>query len=152
MSTIIPQAGRSPFDHLKQVDEDGREFWSGRDLQQPMGYDRWERFEAAIERAIAACENSGSQPKDHFRGAAKKVSLGSTASRALLDWHLSRYASYLVAMNGDPRKPEVAGAQTYFAVRTREAEVRIAALPDITTAAGVLAMAEQFTRTARQLV
>lgn len=123
MSTIIPRSDGSPFDHLKQTDDQGREFWSARDLQKPMGYDRWERFEAAIERAIAACENSGSNPRDHFRGSTKKVSLGSTASRALLDWHLTRYASYLVAMNGDPRKAEVAAAQTYFAVKAREAEV-----------------------------
>jgi DNA-damage-inducible protein D len=123
LSTIIPQSpGDSPFDHLKQVDAEGRDFWSARDLQLPSGYDRWEGFAASIERAIAACENSGANPKDHFRGATKKVTLGSSASRALIDWHLTRYAAYLVAMNGDPRKPEIAAAQTYFAVKTREAE------------------------------
>ncbi|WP_218639556.1 phage antirepressor KilAC domain-containing protein [Streptomyces acidiscabies] len=112
----------SPFDAFKQFDPERGDFWSARDLQVAMGYDRWERFESAVERAIAACENSGSEPKDHFRGAAKKVPVGSGAVRAVTDWHLSRYASYLVAMNGDPRKAEIASAQTYFAVRTREAE------------------------------
>lgn len=157
MSTIIPQPkGSSPFDHLMQVDEDGREYWSARDLQAPSGYDRWETFTSSIERAIAACENSGANPKNHFRGAAKKVRIGSAASRSLIDWHLTRYASYLVAMNGDPRKPEIAAAQTYFAAKTREAEAAqaspVSMLPDITTPAGVLAMAEQFALTARQLV
>lgn len=122
MLPIIPSSGQSPFEHLKQVREDGTEFWSARDLQPAMAYDRWERFESAIERAIAAAENSGANPKDHFRGAAKKVSLGSGAERAVVDWHMTRYGAYLVAMNGDPRKAEIAAAQTYFAVRTREAE------------------------------
>ncbi|MFJ4702771.1 BRO family protein [Streptomyces sp. NPDC088768] len=113
----------SPFDGVRDTRADGTDFWSARDLQQLLGYERWERFETAVERAIAACENSGHEPKDHFRGAAKKVSLGSGATRAVIDWHLSRYAAYLVAMNGDPRKDEIAAAQTYFAVKTREAEI-----------------------------
>jgi DNA-damage-inducible protein D len=150
---ILPSNGQSPFEHLKQISPDGIEFWSARDLQSAMAYVEWRKFEDAIERATAACENSGLNPKDHFGGAAKKVSVGSGAVRSVIDWHLTRYASYLVAMNGDPRKPEIAAAQTYFAVKTREAETApVRALPDITTAAGVLAMAEAFTATARQLV
>lgn len=123
MSSIQPSSGSSPFEHLKQVRLDGAEFWSARDLQPAMAYVEWRKFEDAIERAIAACENSGLNPKDHFGGAAKKVSIGSGAARSVVDWHVSRYAAYLIAMNGDPRKPEIAAAQTYFAVKTREAEV-----------------------------
>lgn len=124
MSNILPSNGQSPFDAFKQYTPERGDFWSARDLQHPMGYDRWERFEMAVERATAACENSGSNPKDHFRGAAKKVPVGSGAVRSVADWHLTRYAAYLLAMNGDPRKPEIASAQTYFAVKTREAEIR----------------------------
>lgn len=153
MLPILPPNGTNPFDSFKQQDPERGEFWSARDLQPSMGYDRWERFEMAVERAIAACENSGSNPKDHFRGAAKKVPVGSGAVRSVIDWHMSRYAAYLLAMNGDPRKPEIAAAQTYFAVKTREAETRPApALPDLTTPQGVLALAQQFQRTAEQLV
>ncbi|MFD4830200.1 phage antirepressor KilAC domain-containing protein [Streptomyces uncialis] len=122
--TLVPQ-DRSPFEHLKQVRDDGSEFWSARDLQPTMAYDRWERFEGAIERAVLAADNSGASPKDHFRGAAKMVPLGSGAVRAVVDWELSRYAAYLVAMNGDPRKQEIAAAQTYFAVQTRRAETAV---------------------------
>lgn len=126
---MIPRNGQSPFEHLKQIDADGREIWSARDLLEPMGYDRWERFEDAIERAIAAAENSGVDPLGEFRGAAKITSNARGQQRKVLDWHLSRYAAYLVAMNGDPRKPEIAAAQTYFAVKTREAETAAPAVP-----------------------
>jgi DNA-damage-inducible protein D len=151
--SIIPPDGTAPFDHLKQTTPDGAEFWSARDLQAPMGYDRWERFESAIERASIAAQNSGAVAGDHFRGAAKVMETGRWGQTTVLDWHLSRYGAYLVAMNGDPRKPEIAAAQTYFAVRTREAETRpVTALPDLTTPQGVLALAERLTATARQLV
>ena len=122
MADLTPTS--SPFEPLRHTNPDGSEYWSARDLQPVMGYDRWERFESAIERASVAAGNSGTDPTDHFRGAAKMVGVGSGAFRSVLDWHLSRYASYLVAMNGDPRKPEIAAAQTYFAVRTREAEIQ----------------------------
>lgn len=125
MSPIMPSGAQSPFEHLKQIRPDGSDFWSARDLQQVMGYDRWERFDEAVQRAIAACQNSGAISANHFRGAAKNPSgLGGRPSR---DWLLTRYAAYLVAMNGDPRKPEIAAAQTYFAVKTREAEVAASA-------------------------
>ncbi|MGW3491949.1 phage antirepressor KilAC domain-containing protein [Streptomyces sp. NPDC001054] len=157
MLPIIPPNDNSPFDTIKQTGERG-EYWSARDLQTALGYVEWRKFEDAIERSIAACENSGLAPTDHFVGAAKKVPLGSGAVRSVIDWHLSRYASYLIAMNGDSRKPEIAAAQTYFAVKTREAEAAAEqapatpALPDLTTPQGVLALAQQFTRTAEQLV
>jgi len=113
----------SPFDTIRQLDETGREFWSARDLQGPLGYVKWERFEETIERAIIACQNSGYNSADHFPGAGKMVGIGSGVAREVNDYKLTRYASYLTAMNGDPRKPEIAAAQTYFAIKTREAEM-----------------------------
>ncbi|MCX5529017.1 phage antirepressor KilAC domain-containing protein [Streptomyces sp. NBC_00006] len=123
MSSIQPSSGSSPFDGIRQISADGDEYWSARDLQPLLGYDRWERFTDALDRAIAAADNAGTEPMDHFRGAAKMVPIGSGATREVVDFHLTRFAAYLIAMNGDPRKPEIAAAQTYFAVKTREAEV-----------------------------
>lgn len=94
--------------------------WSARDLMPLLGYDKWERFEGVIQRAISACEQTGNVVEDHFPGAGKMVSLGSGAGREVSNYHLSRLACYLVAMNGDPRKSEIAAAQTYFAVSTRK--------------------------------
>lgn len=127
MSELIVSTGESPFDALRRERPDGSEYWPARELYTPLGYSRWERFIITIDRAKVAAENSGANPQDHFRGASKKVPLGSGAIRDIDDVELSRYGAYLVAMNGDPRKPEIAAAQTYFAVKTREAEVRAAA-------------------------
>lgn len=125
--TIIPFGSKSPFEHLRRARPDGSQFWSARDLQGALAYTEWRKFEDAIDRAMAAARNSGFEPADHFVGAAKMVAIGSGAERNVSDWHLSRYGAYLVAMNGDPRKPEIAAAQTYFAVKTREAEVAASA-------------------------
>lgn len=108
----------SPFDSIRQVAEDGAEHWSARELMPLLGYDRWENFAAAIDRACLTVSNQGQDPADLFRGVTKKG-----AGRPQQDFQLSRYAAYLIAMNGDPRKSEVAAAQSYFAVRTREAEM-----------------------------
>lgn len=116
-------AALSPFDQIRRVRPDGTEYWSARDLMPMLGYEKWDRFEDAVDRAKAAAAISGQDVADHFPGAGKKVSIGSGATRIIADYHLSRLACYLVAMNGDPRKPDIAAAQTYFAVRTREAEV-----------------------------
>ncbi|MFF5534088.1 BRO family protein [Streptomyces cinerochromogenes] len=132
-------------------DHNGQECWSARDLHAPMGYDRWERFEVAINRAIAAAENSGLDPLDHFRGASKAINGGRWGRQTVSDYRLTRYACYLIAMNGDPRKPEIAAAQTYFAVRTREAEVRQQPA-DVSSPEGVLALAERYVEAARELV
>jgi len=112
----------SPFEAIKQINKHGREFWSARDLQAPLGYDKWQNFEDCLERAMAACENSGYEPLDHFPDVSKIVKAGAT-SKPVQDFHLTRFACYLTAMNGDPRKPEIAAAQTYFAIKTREAEI-----------------------------
>lgn len=130
-SIEVPQSSASPFDSIKRTDEDG-EFWSARDLMPMLGYDSWDRVPAVIERAMAACNNTGHQAPDHFRGASKMVSIGSGATRSIADHHLTRFAAYLVAMNGDPRKQEIAEAQTYFAVKTREAETLMVNVKEIT--------------------
>lgn len=115
----VPAAGPSPFDAIRREDERG-EWWSARDLQAPLGYDQWRRFEDAIERAVAAAQNSGHAPEDHFCRLRQE---SNGPGRPGFDYRLTRYGAYLIAMNGDPRKPEIAEAQTYFAQRTREAEV-----------------------------
>lgn len=111
------------FEDLKQVNEHGAEYWSARDLQPLLGYDQWRRFEQAIKRAMDACKESGNEPENHFAGTGKMVPLGSGSERKLADFHLSRFACYLIAINGDPRKPEIALAQQYFVVQTRRQEV-----------------------------
>ena len=122
MTTQLTPDAKS-FEDLKRVNEHGAEYWSARDLQPLLGYDQWRRFEQAIKRAQDACKESGNEPKNHFAGAGKVVPLGSGSERNLDDFHLSRFACYLIAINGDPRKPEIALAQQYFIVQTRRQEL-----------------------------
>lgn len=126
---VIRPTGPSPFDALKHVDAQGREYWQARELQELLGYETWRKFAHSIERARIACENSGQDARDHFAGAGKMIRAGKGAERQVLDFHLSRYACHLVTMNGDPRKPEIANAQTYFSVMTHTAEQLLAAPP-----------------------
>lgn len=88
-----------------------------------LGYERWENFDKTISRAMDSCETSGIEVSDHFREITKMVSLGSGASRSVKDYMLTRYACYLIAQNGDPKKEEIAFAQSYFAVQTRKQEL-----------------------------
>ncbi|MDD2516396.1 MAG: DNA damage-inducible protein D [Candidatus Gracilibacteria bacterium] len=111
------------FEQIKKINDYGQEFWSARYLMNPLGYIRWENFEVAISRAKESCKNSKQNVDDHFRDVTKMVSVGSEAKRKIKDYNLSRYACYLIAQNGDPRKAEIALAQTYFAIQTRKQEV-----------------------------
>lgn len=104
-------------------DENGVEFWLARDLQVLLGYIEWRKFLGVIEKAKEACSKSGNEIKDHFVDAAKKVNLGSGSVREIEDLMLTRYACYLIAQNGDPRKEEIAFAQSYFAIQTRKQEL-----------------------------
>jgi len=119
----LPALGGTSFEGLKQTNQHGAEYWSARDLQPMLGYSQWRRFEQAVERAITSCKQSGNDPNYHFAGAGKMVELGSGSAREVADYHLSRFACYLIAQNGDPRKPEIASAQKYFAVQARRHEL-----------------------------
>jgi len=120
---IVPQL-TARFDELSQrLPDEGIEFWFARDLMEPLGYTRWENFITAIRRAIDSCKSTGYEEGDHFRGVTKMVKVGSGAERPVDDFMLTRYACYLIAQNGDPRKQEIAFAQSYFAVQTRKQEL-----------------------------
>jgi DNA-damage-inducible protein D len=99
------------------------EYWSARDLMKVLGYVEWRTFVAVINKAKDACLNSNQNISDHFVDANKMVNTGSTAQRKIEDFLLTRYACYLIAQNGDSRKPEIAFAQTYFAIQTRKREI-----------------------------
>jgi len=113
----------TPFERIRQMDDEGVEFWSARDLMPVLEYTNWRNFKGVLLKAQIACENSGNDPEDHFTGAIKMVAIGSDARREVEDMHLSRYACYLIVQNADPAKEVVALGQTYFAVQTRRQEL-----------------------------
>ena len=103
--------------------QDGIEYWLARELQELLEYTQWRNFENVIAKAKIACEKSGNAITDHFADVSKKVQLGSGAIKEIPDFMLTRYACYLIAQNGDPKKEQIAFAQSYFAIQTRKQEL-----------------------------
>jgi DNA-damage-inducible protein D len=127
----LPVPSRNSFEDLKKLNQHGAEYWTARELQPHLGYDQWRRFEDAIKRAITSCEQSGNDPGHHFAGAGKMIPVGKGGARQVNDYLLSRFACYLIAQNGDSRKPEIAEAQKYFAIQTRRQELTDALAADV---------------------
>ena len=111
------------FEDIKHINENGQEFWYARELQKILEYTEYNKFVPAINRAINACEQSGNIVSEHFAHASEMLQIGNGATRKFPSYKLSRYACYLIVMNGDSRKPVIALGQTYFAVKTRQQEL-----------------------------
>lgn len=111
------------FENIKHVNEFEQEFWYARELQKVLNYSQWRRFETAISRAMDTCKNSGNDIEEHIAQVRNMISIGHGAEREIDDYMLSRYACYLIVMNGDVRKEVIAFGQTYFAVKTRQQEL-----------------------------
>ncbi len=118
---IVLRLKKTFEDYVNEVD--GVEFWYARDLQTLLGYDKWENFINVIEKAKIACEKSGFSINDHFPEVRKTIAMPKGASKEIEDFMLTRYACYLIAQNGDPRKEQIAFAQCYFAIQTRKQEL-----------------------------
>jgi hypothetical protein len=144
MSNSVPQVRsqkpmRSPFDEIRreEVLPSGEviEFWSAREAMPHLGYANWQNFEKVVSKARSACRNAGHNVADHFIDASNLIPTGKGAMRPTADVQLTRFAMYLLAMNGDPDKSEIAAAQRYFVVQTRRAELE---LPPVTTLPAVV--------------
>jgi BRO family, N-terminal domain len=121
-ANLVDKTDVSPFDSIRHFDENNKEFWTGRELQKLLGYSKWESFGKTIRKASFSCQNAGNPSSEHFFPITGRIE--SKAGRTAEDWKLTRFACYLVAQNGDPEKPEIAAAQSYFAIKTREAETQ----------------------------
>lgn len=119
LDSIIKQ-----LDMAKRLTRIGGEYWMARDINSILGYPEWENFNNVIQKAYMACESAGGDPNNHFHETTKMVVIGSGANRNIKDYFLTRYACYLIAMNGDSKKPEIGTAQTYFAVQARRQEIQ----------------------------
>jgi DNA-damage-inducible protein D len=111
------------FDQIRQENPHGEPYWSARDLAPLLGYKKWQRFEDAITRAMDSCRTNGNAVERHFTPTEKPIVGGHGAVQNAKDWLLSKYGCWLIAMNGDVRKPEIAAAQAYFLVSTAENEM-----------------------------
>jgi len=114
---------KSPFEKIKQISEEGFEYWSARDLAKLLEYAQWRNFENAISKAKESCKTNGYEVEDHFADVSNMVELGSGATREVDDYRLSRFACYLIVQNADPSKKNVAMGQAYFAIKTRQKEL-----------------------------
>lgn len=120
MSNEIMEYNEAIFENIKHMNEYGQEFWYARELQKVLEYTEFNKFLPAIKRAMKACEESGNVVADHFAQVSEMVPIGSGVVRKFNSYQLSRYACYLIVMNGDARKKVIALGQTYFAVKTRQ--------------------------------
>ena len=131
MDDHLPSLGGKSFEDMKMLNEHGAEYWSARDIQPLLGYDEWRNFDGAVKKAKTSCEQSGNDCDHHFVGVNKMIEIGKGGVRKVFDHHLSRFACYLIAQNGDSRKPEIALAQRYFAVQARRQELSDAHAADL---------------------
>lgn len=128
MERINIETYKRALDTARRVAPNGSEYWMARDIQTVLGYARWENFTDVISKAMLACDSASVNSDHQFRRTAKTITTGNGAQRKIDDWFLSRYACYLIAMNGDPHLPQVAFAQQYFAVETRLRELEVETL------------------------
>ncbi len=119
----VPEKHNQTFEALRHTTAEGGEYWSARELFPALEYSRWEKFKELIVRAQTACETAGAKASDHFHLKVKLITAAKGAQREIEDYHLSRYACYLIVQNGDPTKPVIALGQTYFAIQTRRQEL-----------------------------
>ena len=120
MEHNIEKYNETIFENIKHINEYGQEFWYARELQEVLEYSQWRRFHEVINKSMESCEMSGNKVEDHFADVGKMIILAKGAQREVQDYMLTRYACYLIVMNGDPRKEVIALGQTYFAVKTRQ--------------------------------
>ncbi len=119
----IKEYNEITFESIKHINEDGTEYWYARELQGVLEYKEWRKFYNVINKSKKACINSDIEVSDHFVGADKTIEMPKGATKIIDDYKLTRYACYLIAQNGDPRKESIALAQTYFAIQTRKQEI-----------------------------